>query len=512
RLFRAFARKPKYDFSPEALAIVSEDAASIDTQARRDPVNCALFTATVVTAREPVKTLRVMAETGLLAKMAPVFASLGGRIEYGLYRRYTLDEQVFQAIGVLRGIHRGDLRGDHPIASQILDAAKDPAPYFIAVLMHETRASLNKPTSQAVEKLVRRVSRRLGLSDEDADDVAWAVAHYEDMGRRAERRSLSDARTIVDFASQVETRARLDLVLVLCVCRLRVVGDISWDRFYRRQLALLYRGACAWLTDGARGVDDWLAARADAARALIAKERTSRPQKERAQLEAILTDDIARTLSAEQLTQFLSLATSIGATPAAVALSPAQEEGFFDIMVYAEDRPGLLADLAGATATAGVDVRTVTVLTTPEGRALDIFTVRSAAPDGRLEVDAMSALHAGMLKAARGRGGEAPFLRRRVGDRRTLFAVEPIVRIDLEASDDFTVVEAEGRDRPGLLYKLAAALADVGVAIDRAYIATYGERAVDSFYIQDAPGYKIVNKRRLQSIERRLLNVLSEDE
>ena len=81
--------------------------------------------------------------------------------------------------------------------------------------------------------------------------------------------------------------------------------------------------------------------------------------------------------------------------------------------------------------------------------------------------------------------------------------------LDQTASDECLVVEAVGLDRPGLLFQLTRALTEIGVIVRSAHVATFGERAVDTFYLQDAPGYKITNKRRLQSIERRLYNVLS---
>ena len=512
RLFRAFARKPRYDFSPEALAVIRQDIASFDTGARRDPVNCALFVKSVTIARDPIKLLRVMSETGVLTKMLPFFSSLTGRIEYGLYRRYTLDEQVFQAIGVLRRIEKGEAQDAHPIASEVVAGRKDRAPFYIAVLFHEARASLKDPAPDNIEKLARRIGKRLGLKEKQVADVAWAVAHFAEMGAIAERRSLSDKPPIIEFARAVGDKERLDLTLVLAVCHLRVVSEGAWDRFYRRQLTLLHEGASSWLNAGEKGVDRWLLARAEKARAVLANEQNTRNAAARTQLAKLVSDDIARTLNAEQLRQFMALARSSEGETAAVAVTPSIDEHYFDIMVYTEDRPGLLADLSGALAGAGVTVRTVTVLTTPSGRALDIFTVRPFSASAGLDSAAISGIHSKLLDAARDKRAAKPTLRRRIGDRRALFDVESRIRIDLDASETCTIVEAEGRDRPGLLYKLAAAFADIGVIINRAYISTYGERAIDAFYVQDAPGYKITNKRRLQSIERRLLNVLNEDE
>ena len=71
------------------------------------------------------------------------------------------------------------------------------------------------------------------------------------------------------------------------------------------------------------------------------------------------------------------------------------------------------------------------------------------------------------------------------------------------------MIEAEGLDRPGLLYELASALADLNVSIASAHIATYGERAVDAFYLRYPGGRKIDDPKTLAQIEKRLMDVLS---
>jgi len=53
------------------------------------------------------------------------------------------------------------------------------------------------------------------------------------------------------------------------------------------------------------------------------------------------------------------------------------------------------------------------------------------------------------------------------------------------------VVEVNARDRPGLLARLAHAIHDSGHVLHSAHIATYGERAVDVFYVTSARGRKL---------------------
>jgi [protein-PII] uridylyltransferase len=85
------------------------------------------------------------------------------------------------------------------------------------------------------------------------------------------------------------------------------------------------------------------------------------------------------------------------------------------------------------------------------------------------------------------------------------FKIAPSVLIENQASNRFTVVEVNALDRPALLNNLAQALFESKVTLHSAHIATYGERAVDTFYVTDLFGGKIENKARLKSLETRLL-------
>ena len=81
--------------------------------------------------------------------------------------------------------------------------------------------------------------------------------------------------------------------------------------------------------------------------------------------------------------------------------------------------------------------------------------------------------------------------------------------IDNRASNRFTVIEVNARDRPALLHQLAYTLFQSKVTIHSAHVATYGERAVDTFYLTDLTGDKIAGGPRLKTIEKRLLEAAS---
>ncbi|MEQ8176851.1 MAG: [protein-PII] uridylyltransferase, partial [Amphiplicatus sp.] len=461
RLFRAYARRPDLDIHPDALAIVSASAIGLTLEKRNDPAIAKVFLATLTEAKNPAETLRLMAETGLLGRYIPSFGKIIGRIEYGLYRRYSVDENVFQTVGVLSEIERGDAKERHPIATGILSKTKERTLFYAAALLHETIWSIREGSIESCERLVGRISKRLGLAPEDASLVGWAAAHHLAMVETVERRNLSEPRAVARFAEEVGDRRRLDMLLVLSVCHLRTVGVSSWDDWTRRQLSELYYSASAWLSGGQEALAKRFAERAGAVRAAARGALASWSEKEQDAFLARLSDEMFRIFDAEMIARIGDLARAATQEKAAAGVSIRPYRNEIEATVYAEDRPGLLADLAGAISTAGVSVRSVQVTTTTDGKAIDVFTIQSL--DGGPLDDAalIRRLHARLLEAARAAPVKAPTPAKRIGDRRAIFKVPSLVRLDLEASEDCVVVEAEGRDRPGLLYDLTAALADL---------------------------------------------------
>ncbi len=508
RYFRAFSKNPKIDFHPDALALIADHATDVTSDVRKDPVAAALFKGILESNDNPVRTLRVMTETGLLSKYVPAYGDIVGRIQYGLYRQYTLDEQLLRAISVYRDIRTGKLADEHPVSTRVVKTAANPYVITLALFLHETAWTVKGKSPLECEKLIGRIVRRLGLDREEAALAAWGAANHLLLVRTAERRDLTEAHTIARFAEAVGSIDRLNLMVVLSTCHLRVVGRYSWDEVIRRQLTELYDAAAAWFEGG----EDALQARLENRVRLAHEEARTRladwSDNERDAFLAQLTDEMLRCVDSEIIVRFAYLARAAAEDRADAAVTVTPRDGDLECIIYADDRPGLLADVAGAVANAGLSVRSVQAMTTADGRAFDIFAVQSA--DDAPADDPLLArrLHEALLTAARATPKKQPNLKRRLGDRRQIFHVEPAVRIEQEASQDAVVFEAEGLDRPGLLYDIASALGALDVSIASAHVATYGERAVDAFYLTDARGEKITDRRLLTKIEKALYGAL----
>src|SRR5690606_11849328 len=133
------------------------------------------------------------------------------------------------------------------------------------------------------------------------------------------------------------------------------------------------------------------------------------------------------------------------------------------------------------------------IFTTADGMALDTFGVqdaeRTAAVDdparfARIERQVRRVLAGEVSLEHELAGRRSAILPRRTD----VFTVEPRVLVNNQASRTHSVVEVNGRDRPGLLFALAKALKERGLVIHSAHISTYGERVVDVFYVKDVFG------------------------
>ena len=179
--------------------------------------------------------------------------------------------------------------------------------------------------------------------------------------------------------------------------------------------------------------------------------------------------------------------------------------------VVAPDRPGVFCSVAGVLALHGLDVLGARAWSSDDGMALEHFDVVPAfgkEPDWRaVEADVCRALNGGLSIESK----LAERARQYAGRPAVLAATPPRTRVTVhgEASDTATVVEVRAPDRIGTLYRITRVLADLGLDIRSAKVATVGHEVVDAFYVVDSEGAKITDEDRVATIEGALRVVLS---
>ena len=179
------------------------------------------------------------------------------------------------------------------------------------------------------------------------------------------------------------------------------------------------------------------------------------------------------------------------------------ERSVTEVTIYTLDTHGLFARLAGAMAISGANIVDAKIFTLANGMALDTFWIQDLEGkpfDGPQRLARLAARVELSLSNRLDIQRELDSQRSSWPKRDRVFTVEPRVLIDNNASDTFTVIEVNGRDRPGFLHVVTRALTRLNLQIASAHITTYGERAVDVFYVKDLFGLKVVHQDKLKQI------------
>jgi [protein-PII] uridylyltransferase len=506
RLIEIFALADKHglEIHPAAMRQARLDAKRIDAAVRRDARANALFLDVLSSRRDPETVLRWMNEAGVFGRFIPDFGRVVAQMQFDMYHHYTVDEHTIRAIGLLAEIEAGKRRDDHPLSTSVMQQLQSRRALFVAVLLHDIAKGRGGDHSVLGAELALTLCPRLGMSAAETETVSWLVRHHLLMSATAFKRDLADFKTILDFAGAVQSPERLRLLLVLTVVDIRAVGPGVWNGWKRQLLSELYDAAEEVLRLGhkQRGREARIAAKKEAAAA-----RLGLGEPDFAALARRLPESYWIAESGDVIAANLTHMLAHGDAALAIAAVPDADRGATLVMVLAADHPGLFYRIAGGIHLAGGNIIDARIHTTRDGMALDNFLVQD--PLGRPFADdgQIVRLRRAIEDALANRQKLLPKLVAKPPPRTRAetFSVAPNVLIDNRASNRFTVVEVNAQDRPALLNQLAYALFQSKVTVHSAHVATYGERAVDTFYVTDLLGGKIDGPSRVRALEKRLL-------
>jgi [protein-PII] uridylyltransferase len=508
RLLQLFALADQHQLPihPKAMRQAGRDAKLITASVRASLEANRLFLDVLTSPRDPETVLRAMNEAGVFGRFVPDFGRVVAQMQYDMYHHYTVDEHTIRAIGLLARIERGELTADHPLSSALIHKLVNRRVLYVAVLLHDIAKGRGGDHSVIGAEITDKLCPRLGMTAAETDTVSWLVRYHLLMSATAFKRDLSDFKTISDFVNQVQSRERLRLLLVLTVVDIRAVGPGVWNSWKGQLLTSLYEAAEEFLVAGHKqtGRRERIAAKQAALATQLGWSHDRMDWYARRFFDSYW---IAEPTEVQVRNAQLVKAADHDKRPLAIETYADAGRGATLVSLYAGDHAGLFSRVAGAIALGGATILDAKVHTTRDGMALDNFVIADQQGGAFDEPERLARLRQMIEEALVGkivledRLASKPPPRLRAD----AFRIEPAVLIDNKASNRYTVIEINALDRPALLYSLTSAFFQSRVTIHSAHIATYGERAVDVFYITDLTSDKITNASRLKALERRLL-------
>ena len=513
--FFATAERTGAFFHPAAVRLLRHSLRLIDDKLRNDPEANRIFLEMLCSAaNNPEPALRRMNEAGVLGRFVPEFGRVVSMMQFNMYHHFTVDEHLIRTLGVLSDIERGIAAEPHPLSTAIIKTVQYRRALYVAAFLHDIAKGRDEDHSLAGARIARQLCPRFGMTGAETETVAWLVEQHLAMSSFAFSRDVGDPKTVRDFADIVQSPERLKLLLVLTVADIRAVGPSVWNGWKGQLLRALYYETEPVVAGGHTQLAsrDRIAAAQGAFRAATSNWPQADVDRfvDRHYPDYWLKTDTRKVLEHANLIRSIEDSRQkFGSSVTTDAFTAITE-----LSLFAPNHPRLLALFAGACAATGANISGAHISTTRDGFALDTFLLAREFDHDEDELRRARRISETIEKLLMGelRLGALMAKRRERRGKIGAFKVAPEVLIDNAVSQQFTVIEVAGLDRPGLLYELTNRLSDLNLDITSAHITTFGEKAVDVFYVTDLTNKKITSPQRQKVIRQRLLEVLGENE
>ncbi len=499
------------EIHPETMRQAGRDTKLINKSVRKDPRANALFLDLLGGRNDPETALRWMNEAGVFGRFVPDFGRVNAQMQFDMYHHYTVDEHTIRAIGLLSQIERGLLEDDHPRATKQIHRVASRRALYVAVLLHDIAKGRGGDHSVLGADVAKRLCPRFGLDAKETALVQWLVLQHLLMSSTAQKRDLTDPKTIEDFVGEVKSVDRLRNLAILTAVDIRAVGPGTWNSWKGQLLGELYDAAQERLRLGHKR--NGRRAQVDAKKAIVATQLGDKAALTEdiggllgdaywiAEPEDIIAKNLVQYAEARRIEEDLSIHCEVD-----------EERGATLVSVIAADHPGLFYRIAGGIHLAGANIIDARIHTAANGYAIDNFLVQDLNDQPLRDQSQLARLKKGIADALLANVELVPKLAARPlsHSRAKAFTVAPSVNFDNAASNHFTVIEVTARDRPALLNRLAHALYKANLIVQSAHITAYGETAGDTFYVTDLTGAKVTTPQRLAEIEANLLAAASD--
>ena len=488
---------------PNSLHLISKNINNINKNFIKDPEAAKIFIDVLLNYGDPERALRRMNEVGFLGRYIPEFQKIIGMMQFNMYHKYTVDEHTIQCIKILSQIEQGFLTEDLPLASKILKEGVNRKVLYMALLLHDVGKGRPEDHSILGSKISTKVTKRLGFEDHDIKLTSWLIENHLLMSDISQKRDLSEEKTIRDFANIVKSTTRLRLLTVLTVCDIRGVGPEVWNNWKAVMIRTLYYKTINILKEN--------------------YETTSRPEQIQ-KAKSALKDELKHWgkkqidteinrhyagfylgLTTKTQAIFSNLSKNIDTLSINSKVETDLARDATKICFLIEDHPGIFSRLTGAIALSGANVIDARTYTTSDGFATSVFWLQNK--EGKpFEENRLNKLNQTINEALKGQIIARDILKEKgkIKKKEKDFIVPTNITFDNEGSEIHTIIEIETRDRLGLLYDLAKTLSDNYISISSAIIATFGEQAVDTFYVKDLFGLKLHSLSKREKLEHKL--------
>jgi len=512
-LIRAFEVADRYGIKMSKYLhdLIRDNVKIIDDNVRRNPGLNASFIWLLKEGKEVANALFDMNRLRLLGHLIPEFGKIVCMVQHDAYHVYTVDIHSIFMVNEIENLKKGEYEKQFPLVTQIAKEVSKRHILYLACLFHDMGKGEGRDHSQRGAGMIPRISERMGLTEEESDQLEFIVKHHLVMPHFSQRRDIHDDGLILRFARSVKTLETLSMLYLLSFADIRSVGPDVWTNWKGMLLEQLYKGTANVLARGEFKRETPKRKSRRFIREVIQLLKNEIPESNIRRHLDVMPYTYFLGFSPEKIVYHVKLFEGFGDDTGCDVIYN-ENEGYDEFTFWGYDKPGVFSQLCGVLAGSSINILGARIITRDDGRIVDVFYVnrlgKSTYEDKEIWNKVKSNLH-GVLK---GEIDVEQLVSRR--KRQKPIYIKPIpqhptrIDIDNESSDTATVMDIYTNDRVGLLYDITKTLTKLGLSIDYAKISTKVDQVADVFYVREIEGGKVFDKKNLENIENKLIEAI----
>lgn len=479
----------------------------ITDKERTSPRLAKTFFTLMLEAKDILTVLGTMLETGVLAAVIPEYARITRLAQHDLYHIYTVERHSLQAVAELHDLI-GSMEGVVQNVAQL-------KVLYMAALLHDIGKGSGKDHSIEGAEMSKVIGARFSLTAGECDSLAFVIRYHLFIPENALRRDLNDAVFIQRCAETIGDLNHLAMLYLLSVADSKATGPSAWSDWKSALMEELYLKVTPYLVHGQLGVKDVSAHEDQGVEWLREQIRLQLKGHTGLKIDPeTLGSDYVLTFSPEVIAGHVVTQrdhySRIRQKSFVAATEDAGVDGGWQLLIMTVDRHGLLAKICGVMTLNNLAVSKAQIFTWDDGTVVDVIDVHPR--DGlKFAEKNWQGLNDHLDLAIEHRMGLSHRLYTKLSStygRRTQIVgdVSSKIVIDNDASEMYTVIEVYAPDTLGQLYYVTQTMADFGIDIHKAYVATEVEQLIDVFYVLDSQGNKLEDDEFCREITQGILH------
>ena len=500
------AQRKNFDIHPKASKLILDNIERIKNKIKGKKVFVKFFLKILTSKNNPEKFLKIMSELGLLGILIDDFKRVTGQIQFGGFHTYTVEEHTLKAIGCLNDIEVKKNNNENILYNKIFSEIISSKILYIAMFFHDLGKGTGKDHSIVSSKIAEKFCSFIDINQTEKSIIIWLIKNHLLMNKISQKRDLDDMNTIFEFAKKVQSLEQLKLLFIFTIADMKATGKIIWNNWNKFPLEQLFLKTRNLFLGSKISLDKKTI---KSMKLKLKKDKKFFTKNNSESLLRILPKEIYLNNSKEKIFDFLKIIQK-NKKRTHIEISQNKKKLATEIIIYTNDRPGLLYKLSGAVSVSGFNVIEAKVSTLKNNMALDVLLVRDL---NGLMLDSryhFSKLKETLLEAINNKLAISEKLKKERSEnlQKNLFKIKTKIFIDNNSSKKHTIIEVNTFDRVGLIYDLTKKFYKLGFEISSAKILSMGKGANDIFYVQDLKGNKIQSELRIKKLKKSIMTLL----